>query len=168
MSLEDEQRFRVNARRRAMDLLARREHTRQELFLKLKTRLGTESVDSAFDNSHVINQVLDQLEKDNLLSESRFIESYLTARKSKGYGPLYIRHHLRKKDVDELGLSIVQDIDESQWLDSLQALVKKRLNTDEFPQRGSKEYVRLQRFIFSRGFSATQWSELEKRLRSAL
>ena len=166
MSLEDEQRFRLNARRRAMDLLARREHTRQELFHKLKTRLVAESLDNAFDSSQVIDQVLDQLEKDNLLSDARFIESYLTARKNKGYGPLYIRHQLRKKDVDEYGLNVVQDVDEAQWLDSLQALITKRLSSNEFPQRGSKDYLKLQRFVLSRGFSAAQWQEIDKRLRS--
>lgn len=166
MSVEDEQRFRLNARRRAMDLLARREHTRQELVLKLRTRLVTENPNSEFDCSQVIDQVLDQLEKDNLLSDARFIESYLTARKNKGYGPLYIRHQLRKKDVDEYGLNVVQGVDETQWLDSLQALVKKRLSTTgEFPQRGSKDYLKLQRFVLSRGFSGAQWQALEKRLR---
>lgn len=44
MDREQEQAFSLNARRRAMDLLARREHSRRELFGKLRTRLKAASV----------------------------------------------------------------------------------------------------------------------------
>jgi len=170
MDLEQEQTYRLSARRRAMDLLARREHTRRELFQKLRTRLKVAPAPDANELSEstdtLINQVLDQLESDGLLSDARFIESYVTARKNKGYGPLYIRHQLKNRDVAEAGAHFVADVEDAQWLDSLQVLVTKRLGADEFPQRGSKDYLKLQRFVFSRGFSAVQWSELEKFLRS--
>ncbi len=177
MSLEDEQRFRVNARRRAMDLLARREHTRQELFLKLRTRLcvdgsaastqssnNDESLNTPTNAERLLDQVLDKLEADGLLSDARFVESFLNSRKHKGYGPLYIRHLLRIKNVDDDGPAAVSDVEEAQWLEALHTLIKKRLSAEGFPQRGSKEYLKLQRFVLSRGYSVAQWSEIEKRV----
>ncbi|MDO9476017.1 MAG: regulatory protein RecX [Pseudohongiella sp.] len=177
MSLEDEQHFRVNARRRAMDLLARREHTRQELFLKLRTRLCAdgpaasaqsnndgESLNTLTNAESLLDQVLDKLEADGLLSDARFVESFLNSRKHKGYGPLYIRHQLRIKNVDEVGLATVSEVEEAQWLDALQTLIKKRLSAGEFPKRGSKDYLKLQRFVLSRGYSVAQWGEVERRV----
>jgi len=166
MDREQEQTYRLSARRRAMDLLARREHTRRELFLKLKTRLrvapahGTSEVSENTDT--LINQVLDQLESDGLLSDARFIESYVNARKSKGYGPQYIRHQLKKRDVAEAGAHFVADVEVIQWLDALLLLIGKRLSFAPFPQRTTKEYMKLQRFVISRGYTVAQWLQAEQ------
>lgn len=175
MDREQEQTYRLSARRRAMDLLARREHTRRELFQKLKTRLkvtaasGANEADDVTDayelsenTDTLINQVLDQLESDGLLSEARFIESYVNARKNKGYGPLYIRHQLKSRDVAEAGALFVADVDDAQWLDVLLLLIGKRLSFADFPQRATKEYMKLQRFVLSRGYSVAQWLQAEQ------
>ena len=175
MDREQEQAYRLSARRRAMNLLARREHTRRELFQKLKTRLKVEAVPGASESDDVndaaavsekpdalINQVLDQLESDGLLSEARFIESYVTARKNKGYGPLYIRHQLKSRDVAEAGAHFVADVDNAQWLDALLLFIGKRLSFALFPQRATQDYMRLQRFVLSRGYSVAQWLQAEQ------
>ena len=59
-----------------MEFLARREHSVHELRQKLLKKFSdaTESV---------VNVVLDQLEKDNLQSDTRFAESYSRYRKIK-------------------------------------------------------------------------------------
>jgi len=194
MDREQEQAYCLNARRRAMDLLARREHSRRELFVKLRTRLkaasvalsekslseissseispsdelnsGADQEDVSTNTDALINRVLDQLENDGLLSEARYVESYVSARRNKGFGPMYIRHHLRSRDVDEQGMAFVSDVAEAQWLDALLVLLRKRLSSGCFPQRASKEYLKLQRFVLSRGYAMSQWLQAEQLYRS--
>jgi SOS response regulatory protein OraA/RecX len=199
MDREQEQAYCLNARRRAMDLLARREHSRRELFGKLRTRLKAASValsktalsaaalsetaqseiapsddlnngddlaDVSTNTDALINRVLDQLEKDGLLSDARYVESYVSARRHKGFGPMYIRHQLRSRDVDEQGMAFVSDVAEAQWLDALLLLLRKRLSSGCFPQRASKEYLKLQRFVLSRGYAMSQWLQAEQLYRS--
>lgn len=189
MDREQEQAYCLIARRRAMDLLARREHSRRELFGKLRTRLRVALVVSSeinpsetitsdepntaddladvFTNTDaLINRVLDQLERDGLLSDTRYVESYISARRNKGFGPMYIRHQLRSRDVDEQGMAFVSDVAEAQWLDALILLLRKRLSPGCFPQRASKEYLKLQRFVLSRGYAMSQWLQAEQLYKS--
>ncbi len=70
---------------KALDLLSRREHSRKELFLKLINR---------FESQEEINLTLDKLEGKNLLSDSRFAEEYVQARRKKGFGPIKISAEL--------------------------------------------------------------------------
>jgi regulatory protein len=164
LSQEDQNKVRLALRRRAMDLLARREHTRHELSNKLT---------AAFHKSdqavcpELLSEVLDKLEQDKLLSDSRFTESYVNGRMSRGYGPLYIRHKLREKQVDDglLNHNLGQ-LDHEQWIEQLSVLIRRRVGDAELPAWGSKEHAKLQRFILSRGFTAAQWREVEKRFRS--
>lgn len=79
-------------RLQAMNLLARREHLRRELEIKLGKRFGA---DSATD----VRVVLDQLEDENLLSDARFTDAYIRQRSARGYGPERIRQELRQKGV---------------------------------------------------------------------
>ena len=68
-------------RAKALDLLARREHSRLELRQKLVQR--------GFPSDR-IEPVLDQLVEERLLDENRYAELYACARADKGYGPLRI------------------------------------------------------------------------------
>jgi regulatory protein len=77
-------------RRRAMDLLARREHSRLELERKLAARDFGEVL---------IGEVLDALEQDGLLSADRFAESFVAARYARGQGPRRIRRELAERGV---------------------------------------------------------------------
>jgi regulatory protein len=83
----------VAVRRTAMDLLARREHGRVELTRKLRQRgAPPEMIDSA----------LDRLTEEGLLSESRYLESFVSYRARSGYGPLRIREELSQRDCSVL------------------------------------------------------------------
>ena len=84
-------------RRTAMDLLARREHGRVELTRKLRKRGATDEL---------IGPALDRLTEDGLLSESRYLESFIRYRSGAGYGPARIREELGQRglaraDIDE-------------------------------------------------------------------
>jgi regulatory protein len=79
-------------RRRAMDLLARRDHARLELERKLSAR--------SFDES-LIHDVLDALEQEGLLSAERFAESFVSARYARGQGPRRIQRELAARGIED-------------------------------------------------------------------
>ena len=81
---------------KALDLLSRREHSRKELYLKLVKR---------YESKEDINSALDKLEENNLLSDSRFADEYVQARRRKGFGPIKITVELEKRGVEELLIS---------------------------------------------------------------
>jgi regulatory protein len=138
----------ISLRRSAMDSQARREHSRYELFNKLRSK----HPDSARDT---IDTVLDTLEADKLLSDAHFTEAYIRYRKSKGYGPIFIRHHLNGCKVPSDIINEQLYSDDPDWEAILQTLLNKKLR-GELPKRGSKEFLKIQRFLLSRGFSMEQ------------
>lgn len=69
-------------RRAAMDLLARREHGRVELTRKLRKRGAPEDM---------IDTALQQLSEEGLLSEARYLESFVAYRARAGYLAAYSR-----------------------------------------------------------------------------
>jgi len=73
---------------RALRLLARREHSRTELWYKLYRR--------AEDDSQLV-RVLDQLESAGWLDDRRFAEVYARQRREAGYGPVRIRAELEQR-----------------------------------------------------------------------
>jgi len=80
----------VAVRRTAMDLLARREHGRVELTRKLRQRGAS---------PELIETALDRLTEEGLLSESRYLESFVSYRARSGYGPLRIREELGQRGL---------------------------------------------------------------------
>jgi len=80
----------VAIRRTAMDLLARREHGRVELTRKLRQRGAP---------PELIEPALDRLTEEGLLSESRYLESFVSYRARSGYGPLRIREELSQRGL---------------------------------------------------------------------
>ncbi|QKZ06295.1 MULTISPECIES: recombination regulator RecX [Pseudomonas] len=80
----------VAVRRSAMDLLARREHGRVELTRKLRQRGAC---------PEMIDQELDRLTEEGLLSESRYLESFINYRARSGYGPVRIREELGQRGL---------------------------------------------------------------------
>jgi len=78
--------------RRAIALLARREHGRAELARKLAARLA-DGADPA-----LIDDVLDQLVRDNLLSNERYAAALVRSRGAR-YGDARIAHDLKARGV---------------------------------------------------------------------
>ena len=135
----------VQLRRTAMDLLARREHSRAELADKLRRRFEVDA--------ELIEPVLDQLRADNLQSDERFTEAYVRYRRSRGVGPLLIRQELRARKVDPELLESHLDISSEQWLETLgEVIERKRRPGADTPAGRQKLY----RFCLSRGFTASQ------------
>ena len=130
------------ARNKAMDLLARREHSEQELRQKLKTR--------DFD-ADAIDEALQALQDDNLQSDERFAESYVHHRFNAGLGPLKIRHELRQKGVSETLIDEFLEPLSDQW-DELMTRQRARKYGDEIPNDYAAR-MKQARFLQNRGFS---------------
>ena len=86
-----------NIYNKSLDLLSRREHSTKEIKEKLLLR---------FDDCAVIDSVLTKLEKNNLISNLRFAEAYVSSRKTKGFGPKKISFELISK-IDSTFESII-------------------------------------------------------------
>ena len=129
---------------KALDLLSRREHSRKELYLKLLKR---------YESKENINSALDKLEENNLLSDSRFADEYVQARRRKGFGPIKITVELEKRGVEELLIS--NEINKFDDLDKLAELSFKK----RFPDGASKDFKQLQKqknFLSNKGFTFYQ------------
>ncbi len=132
-------------RRSAMDLLARREHTRTELQRKLRQR-GAQDAQIEIE--------LDRLQDDGLLSNERFCEAYVYSRTQRGYGPQRLREELRQRGVAEV--LIESTLGDSAW--NWQALAEEAFRK-RFPEgvaSDPKERAKQLRFMQYRGFSGFQ------------
>ncbi|MFZ2289963.1 MAG: regulatory protein RecX [Halopseudomonas yangmingensis] len=128
-------------RRAAMDLLARREHSRAELLRKLQPRVSARSL---------LDAELDRLEEDGLLSDARFCEAYVHARSQRGIGPQRLREELRLRGV---GSALVERVLQDQQWDW--AALEAQVFAKRFPEgRASepRERARQLRFMQYRGF----------------
>lgn len=127
-------------RRTALDLLARREHSRLEMMRKLKLRGAT---------PEQCETVIDQLQEDGLLSDERFCEAYVHARVQRGYGPQRLGEELRERGVSDTLISAVLGLDWG-WSERANSAFSKRF--PEGPGRDAKERAKQLRFMQYRGF----------------
>lgn len=129
----------------AMRLLATREHSSAELFRKL--------VQKGFAQSDV-QTLITQLQQENLLSDSRFIESFIRSRQQRGVGPIRIQAELRQHDFTDEEIRPVLDASAQGWLRLAQQVRQKKFGT--VIPRDYEEKVRQMRFLEYRGFSHEQ------------
>ena len=133
----------------AMNLLARREHSTQELRDKLLAR--------GFEDD-VITPALQTLSREGLLSDERFTESFIHSRVDRGSGPLKIRAELRQRGVaDELITAWLDERDQV-WLERAEAVRCKKFGST-LPVE-YKEKARQARFLQYRGFTPEQTRRL--------
>ncbi|MBO6849282.1 MAG: regulatory protein RecX, partial [Marinobacter sp.] len=104
------------ARSVALRLLARREHSRLELSLKLRQR----QIERA-----VIDRVLDDYEAEGWLNDDRFADVYARQRMDLGYGPLRILSELQQRGVHTVPECVEQMTDED-WTEQATRLRCKR------------------------------------------
>lgn len=129
----------------AMDLLARREHSRSELQQKLGRR---------FDDRETIAEVLDGLARDKLQSDSRYAESFARQRVSRGHGPLRLRQEMRQKGIPDDEASAALEALEVDWEQLALEVCRKKFGPGA--PADFKDKARRQRFLQYRGFSADQ------------
>lgn len=124
-----------------MDLLARREHGVNELSRKLIVK--------KFD-PQLVEQAIDGLVRDNLVSDERFCECMINSRLNRGNGPIKVRHELRSKGVPEHIVERVMDEVLPDWQRSLADLIEKKYAGQL--SGTPAERVKQVRFLSSRGF----------------
>ena len=107
----------VAVRRAAMDLLARREHGRVELARKLRQRGAPPDL---------IEQALDRLCEQGLLSESRYLESFVRSRANAGYGPLRIREELAQRGLPRADIEQALRDSGFDWSEQLRGLWQRK------------------------------------------
>lgn len=131
----------VAIRRTAMDLLARREHGRVELTRKLRQRGAC---------PEMIDVALDRLTEDNLLSESRYLESYISYRARSGYGPLRIREELNQRGLARSDIEQALRECGFNWQEQLEDTWRRKFS-GQLPE-DARERARQGRFLSYRGY----------------
>ena len=128
-------------RKKILDLLSRREHSKYELVLKLERRV---------DSSDKLLKEIDKLSDQNLQSDERFSESYIRSRYNSGFGPSRIKYDLSKRRVAE---SIINDAFREIDLNWVEKLKKENIKKygNENP-KNMQELSRRTKFFVQRGF----------------
>jgi len=122
---------------RALRLLARREHSRDELARKLSPHA---------ESPEALQSVLDFLVSKNFLSNERFAEvrAHWLARK---YGAAKIRRDLKARGIEE---HLVERVSTEGELERAQAILARKYRA---PATTREERARRARFLQGRGFS---------------
>lgn len=133
----------------SVELLAKREHSAQELAFKLLKR--------GF-SADVVESVLGRLGDENLQSDARYTEIYLRQRSSKGYGPQRIRAELRERGIDDAHISAefrrAEGEGELDWYVLAVEVYRKKYGGR--PIVDIKERAKRMRFLQYRGFDHEQ------------
>ena len=132
-------------KRTAVELLARREHSRLELERKLCARGFADDV---------IAPALDALERSGALAAARFTENFIRSRLAKGQGPVRIRMELAERGVAESEAAELMRAAAVDWPATARAVRRKRFGAE--PPRNLRERARQARFLQYRGFTADQ------------
>ncbi len=137
-------------RDRALRALNRRDHSCAELARKLAPH-GT---------AEEIADLLAQLTHAGLLSDARYVESFVHARAAR-FGAAKLRHSLREKGVAEALIVSVLATGAQSEAERAEALWRRKFGTA--PQ-DRVEYARQARFLQGRGFSAENIHKVLRRV----
>lgn len=131
----------LEARRKAMDYLARREYGSRELTQKL-TRAG-------FDRDIAAAEVA-RLAEENLQDDRRFVESFVQSRIGQGKGPVRIELDLAERGLDAVLVSEVLEETDHDWF-ALASDVRIKKFGQAVPGDFNKKAKQM-RFLQYRGF----------------
>ena len=132
------------ARVAALDALARRDYSAEDLRLKL--------LEKGYDAS-VVLPLLDALRGEKLLDDRRYLENFVAYHAARGQGPLRVRAELRRHGLQ--GPQVEEYLDA--YPDWIMLLKKARLK--KFGAKPAKNYAERQlqaRFLGYRGFTSAQ------------
>ena len=127
---------------RAVGLLSRREHSRLELGRKLAPYVDP-------DNPAELEHLLNDLERENWLSNERFAQS-LVHRRAPRKGAALIMQELRQHGLPDTQITQLREQLQTTELERARAVWQKKFDR---PPEDAKAYARQFRFLASRGFS---------------
>ena len=133
---------------RAVNLLARREHSQVELRKKLcKAKFEIDEID-------VVIQKLAQID---LQSDLRFAENYLHYRSQRGFGSQKIKFELNERGVDKQTINAVFEQEDIDWF--FLAVMARNKRFGQKAPNDLKDRAKQQRFLQYRGFTHEQINE---------
>jgi len=130
-------------------LLARREHSRQELLNKLALR--------GFDRDDA-QPVIDELAEQGWQDDLRYAENYARFRIQKGYGPIRVGYELKQNGIAAFDLEGIVQEEAGSWMALLEQVYIKKYSHDTLMARN--EWAKRSRFLLHRGFSGAMISAL--------
>jgi regulatory protein len=133
---------------RALNLLARREHSAKELRNKL--------VKAGFEINE-IDTLISKLADADLQSDERFTENYLRYRSQRGFGFQRIKLELRERGVTDEIINNALKIAEIDWFTLATSVRCKRFG-EQKPDT-NQDRAKQQRFLQYRGFTHEQITE---------
>lgn len=160
----------ADVRLAAMNLLARREHSRHELHSKLARR---------FADLVLVDVVLQSLSEENLQSDERYAESLLRQRIARGYGPGRVHRDMRERGLDDEAIARAHAVVQPEWFSLAESAYDRKFGRTpastgaddewselDFTQRKAlrdaalKEKARRSRFMLYRGFQSRHFQHL--------
>ena len=130
-------------------LLARREHSQQELLAKLALR--------GFDRNDAL-PVIDELAEQGWQDDLRYAASYARFRILKGYGPIRVGYELKQNGIATFDLETIVQAETGSWMALLEQVYSKKYPHDTALERN--EWAKRSRFLLQRGFSGAMISAL--------
>lgn len=127
----------------AMNLLSMREHSAGELKKKLCQK---------YDSDELVGPVVERLTEQNLQSDQRFTEAFVSMRQRQGKGPVLIKMELREKLVAAALIDEYVNESDPVWGRLAQQVHRKRFGSITAPD--AKARAKQMRFLQSRGFAA--------------
>lgn len=131
----------ATARNRALNWLARREHSSQQMRQKL-SRIGCPD--------GLAETLIRQLGEEGLLSDQRYAEMLSRTRFNRGFGPARVRAELRSQGVDDETIAQYADIDEHTLLQQARTALEKRFGG--LRAQDQKSRAQQARFLAYKGF----------------
>lgn len=128
---------------RAVAILSRREHSRVELARKLAPHADP-------NDTTQLQKLLDELERNNWLSNERFAQS-LVHRRAGGRGAALVLQELRQHGLDDEQLTDIRQQLQSTEIQRATEAWQKKFGR---PPVDAKDRARQLRFLASRGFSS--------------
>ena len=126
---------------KALDIISRREYSQKELTGKLLNK---------FSEEEIVNSVINNLVKKNLLNDTRYSEAYVVSRKRKGFGPKKIMYELISRGVIEnIAYEAIEN--EGGWKDAALKAFNKKFKKGK--AMDFKELNKQKTFLQNRGFS---------------
>ena len=122
-----------------MDFLSRREHSSKEIYQKMSRRV---------ESKDMLNEEINRLISDGLISDERFAESYFQSRRNRGFGPLRIRNELSQRGVSESNFNSIQS--DTDWSAYAFYALEKKINGKKLDDM--KAILKLKNFLNYRGF----------------
>ncbi len=134
----------ITARRAAMNLLARREHSFHELLQKLSEKFPD------FSKDDILVPALQRLQDEELQSDARFAEAYVRYRSTRGFGPQKIAAELYSRKLESELLDLVLYGNGPDWTVVCAEVLQKKFRIKANAAETERMYW--QRFLLQRGF----------------